>query len=368
MKAIRFSENKGLRLEVVEKPSPGPGEALVRVLRAGVCSTDLEIIKGYVPGFDHTLGHEFVGIVESVAAGDGDGDSAAQRLVGQRCVGEINCKSNSNRSGDEQVVKSHWNAEHQRIFIRNHFPDRTVLGIIARDGCMAEYCCLPIENLHPVPNDISDMEACFAEPLAAACRIAEQGLVHSAADSVAVVGDGKLGLLVAHVLSCATKVNGNNCEKQPSVTLFGRHLDKMSLVENITRVVVEDGIDLHQFHGQFDVVVDASGSPQGIILAMSLTRPLGTLVLKSTCSGRGVDTCTPEWTALANDIVVNEKTVIGSRCGPFEPALTLLSDPQTKQLVKRMLSAALPLDPCGLEAIQTAQKKGTLKVQICFSN
>jgi len=234
---------------------------------------------------------------------------------------------------------------------------------------MAEYCCLPIENLHAVPNDISDMEACFAEPLAAACRIAEQGLVgHSVADSVAVVGDGKLGLLVAHVLSCATKVtNDGNSERQPTeVNLFGRHLDKMSLVENINRVVVEDGIDLHRFHGQFDVVVDASGSPQGIILAMSLTRPLGTLVLKSTCSGRGVERM-PEWTALANDIVVNEKTVIGSRCGPFEPALKLLGDPQTKQLVKRMLSATLPLDPCGLEAIQTSQKKGTLKVQICFS-
>lgn len=371
MKAIRFSEDKGLRLEVVEKPSPAPGEALVKVLRAGVCSTDLEIIKGYVPGFDHTLGHEFVGLVESVVAGDGDSSraAAAQRLVGQRCVGEINCKSKSSGSGNKQVVKSHWNAEHQRIFIRNHFPDRTVLGIIARDGCMAEYCCLPIENLHAVPDDVSDMEACFAEPLAAACRIAEQGLVHSVADSVAVVGDGKLGLLVAHVLSCATKVNGDKqADKQPNVTLFGRHLDKMNLVENINRVVVEDLVeDLHRFHGQFDVVVDASGSPQGITLAMSLTRPLGTLVLKSTCSGRGVERM-PEWTALANDIVVNEKKVIGSRCGPFEPALALLSDPQTKQLVKRMLSATLPVDPCGLEAIQTAQKKGTLKVQICFNS
>lgn len=361
MKAIRFSEEKGLRIEVVEKPLPGPGEALVRVLRAGICSTDLEIIKGYVPGFNHTLGHEFVGIVESVA----DEDEESRRLIGKRCVGEINCKCLQDDGDIKHIVKSHWSAEHRRVFIRNHVPDRTVLGIIGRDGCMAEYCCLPAENLHLVPKSISDMEACFAEPLAAACRITEQRLLDPTSDSVAVVGDGKLGLLVAHVLACTSKQVSH--ENRPTVTLFGRHADKMKLVEGIHRVLVHGGDDLHRFHGQFDVVVDASGSPQGITLAICLTRPLGTVVLKSTCSGQGVERM-PQWTTLANDIVVNEKRVVGSRCGPFEPAIKLLHEPQTKRLVKRMLSATLPLDPSGLEAISTAQKKGTLKVQILVSS
>lgn len=154
MKALRYSVDKGLRLEEVDVPSSSAdGEALIKILRAGICSTDLEIIRGYVPNFDNILGHEFVGEVVEC--------SSDPALVGRRVVGEINCPCEPCDHEDP-------------IFVRNHAPKRTVLGIIARDGAMAEYTSLPPANLHLVPDDVSDQEACFAEPLAAACRIVEQ--------------------------------------------------------------------------------------------------------------------------------------------------------------------------------------------------
>jgi threonine dehydrogenase-like Zn-dependent dehydrogenase len=153
MKALRYSEEAGVRVADVPIPVPGPKEALIRVLRAGICSTDTQILKGYVPGFDNTLGHEFVGVVAECPCDPG--------LVGQRVVGEINCR---------EVPCEHKDP----IFVRNHAPGRTVLGIIGRDGTLAEFCTLPAENLYVVPDQLTDREACFAEPLAAACRIVEQ--------------------------------------------------------------------------------------------------------------------------------------------------------------------------------------------------
>lgn len=341
MKALRFSDVEGLRVEQVEIPKPSSSEALLKITRAGCCSTDFQIIDGYVPGFDHTLGHEFVGIVVEAPSDP--------FLINKRVVGEINCKCGECHHPDP-------------IFRRNHAPERTVLGIIAKDGCMAEYCTLPIENLHVVPDDVSDEEACFAEPLAAACRVAEQGMVRSN-ENIAVIGDGKLGLLVSHAI--ATQQNQLPSSSPASVTCFGRHENKLNLLKpvGVTGVLVSH-TTATDYSGKFDVVIEASGSPQGILLALALTPPLGTIIQKSTCSTVIKDPATVlSWSAVANDVVVNEKTVVGSRCGPFPPALEMLRREETKNLVKAMLSAVIPLED-GVKAIEEAQKKGMIKVQL----
>ena len=344
MKAVRFSEQKGLRVEQIPVPQPTSNEALIKIIRAGVCSTDLEIIRGYVPGFDYTLGHEFVGIVEQAPSNPD--------LIGRRVCGEINCKCAECNHPDP-------------IFVRNHAPERTVLGIIGKDGCMAEYCTLPLENLHLVPDDVSNAEACFTEPLAAACRIVEQHTVRPG-DSIAVIGDGKLGLLVAHVLARQQEKDSaaaGGIPPPPPLTFLGRHKRKLDLVEGVNGIIVEESTAL-DLAGKFDVVVEASGSPQGITLAATLTRPLGTIVQKSTCSTVVSDPSKAvQWSAIANDVVVNEKKVIGSRCGPFPPALELLRDEMTKRLVKSMLDVEVKLED-GVEGIELAQKKGALKVQL----
>ncbi|EIE23546.1 GroES-like protein [Coccomyxa subellipsoidea C-169] len=332
MQALKFSESCGLLLEKHhEKPTAAADEASIRVIRAGVCSTDLEILKGYVPGYDHILGHEFVGVVESCAS--------RPQLEGKRVVGEINCAC----SGAE--------AHPDPIFNRNHSPGRTVLGIIGRNGTMAEYLTLPVVNLHLVPDQITDKEACFAEPLAAACRIAEQQ-VSQKGDKVAVIGDGKLGLLVAQALV----VQGHT-----GLVHFGKHEHKLSLVQGSSWEVVDDSTS--SCHAQeFDVVVEASGSSQGITLASAMTRPMGTLILKSTCSALN-DPDMPVWSNIANDIVVNEKRLQGSRCGPFGPALEALQDARLKQLLEKMVTQTFHISD-GVKAIEKAQTKGVLKVQI----
>lgn len=336
MQALRFDEADGKGLQVkTDQPIPAPqsGEALVHVLRAGICSTDLEIIKGYVPGYSSVLGHEFVGIVEKCDD---------QQWVGRRVAGEINCLCESWKHPDP-------------VRVRNHAPKRVVLGIINKDGCMGEYITLPVGNLHQIPEDLTDQEACFTEPLAAACRIAEQQVIQKT-DRVAVIGDGKLGLLVAQALIVLKEVQ--------QLTHFGRHQDKLKLISGSEYHVVSD--ETKTEHSQaFDVVIDATGSSQGILLALALVRCMGTVVLKSTCSLK--DPEQPQWSAIANDLVVNEKKLIGSRCGPFEPALRILQDSRMRKLVNSMVTAAMPLSQ-GLEAIKLAQKKGTLKVQLVMSS
>lgn len=335
MQALRFDESdaQGLCLTDQQRPPvPQSGEALIRVLRAGICSTDLEIIKGYVPGYHGVLGHEFVGIVEKCEE---------SKWQGKRVVGEINCLCELYDHPDP-------------VMVRNHAPKRTVLGIISKDGCMGQFITLPTGNLHLVPSDLSDQEACFAEPLAAACRIAEQQVIKQS-DKVAVIGDGKLGLLVGQALIVHKEVD--------QLIHFGRHQEKLKMVSGTQQVLVDDDT-VTKYNQAFDVVIDATGSSQGILLAMAMVRCMGTIILKSTCSLKHPEQ--PQWGAIANDLIVNEKTLIGSRCGPFKPALQMLQDPRMRKLVDSMVTAAMPLSE-GLEAVKLAQAKGTLKVQLVMS-
>lgn len=277
MRALLFDGEP--RVVDVPKPQRAHGEALIRVLTAGICNTDLEILKGYM-GFRGVLGHEFVGIVE---------ESANAHLRGKRVVGEINC------------VCGRCQYCHREM--PNHCMNRSVLGIQGRNGAFAEYVTLPEENLHIVPNSIRDDVASFTEPLAAAFRVAEQVRVTSD-DRVIVLGDGKLGQLCAQVLWLRTK----------RLVCVGKHPHKLELLrhQHINIAYCEDPIE-----SGADIVVDATGSAEGLRRALQLVRPEGTVVLKSTVAG-----------AMAVDLsiaVINEVKVVGSRCGPFRPALDALT-------------------------------------------
>lgn len=293
------------------QPKPSPDEALVRVLLAGICNTDLEIIKGYM-GFRGVLGHEFVGIVvEAPDAG----------IVGKRVVGEINAWC-----GDCPTC---------RAGRPTHCPHRTTLGIFGRDGAFAEYLTLPQRNLHLVPDNLSNEAAVFVEPLAAALEILEQVHIRPT-DRVAVLGDGKLGLLVAQVLSLT------GC----ALTVVGHHATKLAILARKGIPTTTQPPD-----DRFDVVVECTGQAAGFDLARRLVRPRGTLVLKSTFAGTQETTLAP--------LVVDEITLLGSRCGPFAPALRLLAagliDPAP------LISATYPLEE-GLVAMERARQRGTLKV------
>jgi threonine dehydrogenase-like Zn-dependent dehydrogenase len=316
MKALRF-ENNSLRLSEVSAPAR-EGEALVRVLLAGVCNTDLEIVRGYA-GFEGTLGHEFVGVVESAPG--------RETLEGKRVVGEINAGCGvceSCRAGDAR-----------------HCPRRTVLGIVGRDGAFAEFLQLPASNLLAVPGEVSDERAVFAEPLAAACGITERVKIDGGM-SVAVVGDGKLGLLCAQAVKALTGAR---------VTLVGKHESKLELaagrgVETVLMKELPAG-----FKRAFDVAVEASGSESGFGAALSLLRPRGTLVLKSTFHGATEFNAAP--------VVVDEISIVGSRCGRFAPALELLRGDAVE--VERMIHAEFPLAE-GVRALEHAASAGVLKV------
>jgi threonine dehydrogenase-like Zn-dependent dehydrogenase len=313
VKAIRFSDVP--KVEDTDVPAPAVDEALIRVRVAGICSTDLEIVRGYM-GFRGTLGHEFVG--EVVEAGQGE-------WIGARVTGEINLGC--------------ARCERCLAGLSRHCATRTVLGILGKDGCFAEYVTLPIRNLHRVPAGLPDALAAFTEPLAAAYEILEQLRVEPR-DRVAVLGDGKLGSLVALVLR----------HTGAEVTLVGRHrhkLDRMATAGVRTALV-----DQHQGTG-FDVVVEATGSPSGFERARSLLRPRGTLVLKSTYHGRLELDAAP--------LVIDEITVVGSRCGPFAPALRALDqgfiDPAP------LVEDVFPLAD-GVAALERAAAPGVAKVQL----
>ena len=262
----------------IPKPKAEPGFALIKVLRAGVCNTDLEILQGYM-GFHGVLGHEFVGIVEDVE----DSDELKNEWIGKRVCGDINvgCATCTVCLDSDELSTRCCQMS------RNHCPNRSVLGILNRNGTMAEYLTLPIRNLHVVPDDVPDEVAVFAEPLAAACRITEQGLVSydsKRPDRVAILGDGKLGLMIAEVLGREHAFHEMTGAKP---ILFGKHQSKLDLVK-------ESGVDVRlvgecqdekafngvatAYAGKFDVVVDATGSPAGLNLAAGLCRPMGTLV------------------------------------------------------------------------------------------
>lgn len=304
-----------MALADIPRPS-ADSEALVRVTTSGICNTDLEIIRGYA-GFSGTIGHEFVGVVADPAD--------RPELAGKRVVGEINAgcgKCELCLAGDPR-----------------HCPNRTVLGIVHRDGCHAEYLTLPARNLIEVPDDVSDEEAVFAEPLAAAFGITEQVEI-GPETRVAVIGDGKLGLLAAMSLGL----------KSRNIVLIGRHPSKLAIAASsgVEGILADDAPKLGR---GFDVVVEASGSESGFGTAVEIVRPRGTIVLKSTFNG------TPSWPA--SRIVVDEITVVGSRCGRFAPSLDLLA--QRKIDVTKLISDEFPLDQ-GVAAIGRAGEKGILKV------
>ena len=299
-----------LKVEPQPLPQPGQGEARIRVALAGVCNTDLEIVRGYM-GFEGTLGHELVGVVDACS------DPA---WVGRRVCADINVACDVCavcRAGDP-----------------HHCPNRTVVGIVGRDGAFADALVVPIRNLVPVPENVSDDAAVFAEPLAAAFEILEQVAV-GPDTSVLVLGDGKLGLL------CAMALRTTGC----ALTTVGRHESKLALLEGI-ETTTELAADT-----RFDVVVEATGSSEGLAAALDHVRARGTLVLKSTFAGRPqVDT---------NRIVVDEIRLVGSRCGPMPRALQAMADGVIDP--RPLIHHRRNLDE-GVEAIALAQQRGVLKV------
>ncbi len=293
-------------------PSPPPGEARIKVLRAGICNTDLELLRGYYP-YTGILGHEFVGVVES----------GSPNLINKRVVGEINAACG----------KCHFCLTNQPT----HCEQRTVLGIVNRNGAFADYLTLPVVNLHPVPDQVTTDAATFTEPLAAALEIQEQVAI-SSEHKVLVVGDGKLGQLVAQTIALT------GCD----LLVIGRHYDKL---EKLKSREIQVGFEDLVSPRSFDIAVECTGNPDGFNLALSGLRPRGTLVLKSTYAGK--------LTLDASALVVDEITVVGSRCGPFVKALELLS--QNKVDVTSLIEACYPLEE-GLAAFSHAQQRGTLKV------
>ncbi|KAF0233130.1 MAG: hypothetical protein FD177_1933 [Desulfovibrionaceae bacterium] len=298
-----------ITLEQRDRPIPGPHEALIRVLMAGICNTDLELLKGYM-NFSGVPGHEFVGWVESAPS--------RPELVGKRVVGDINIGFGP---GDHR-----------------HAPDRTVLGILGKDGAFAQYLTLPVWNCHLVPDSVDDQTAVFAEPLAAALEVGQQ--VHiRAGDRVAVLGDGKLGVLIALALR-------HLC---PGVILVGKHPDKLG-------IAAAQGVHTAlagEISGPFDVVVEATGRPEGITSAMALVRDEGTIVLKSTTEAAS---CLD-----ISRIVVREITLVGSRCGDTALALDHLAhglvDPSG------LVEAVLPFEEVE-EAFRLAARPGARKVLV----
>jgi threonine dehydrogenase-like Zn-dependent dehydrogenase len=297
-------------------PAPNPDEVLVRVIRAGVCETDLQLIKGYM-GFRGVLGHEFVGVAESGP------------LAGRRVVGEINCAC--------------WKCDTCRMGLPTHCPNRTVLGILNHDGAFADLIAVPQKNLHIVPDSLSDDVAVFTEPVAAAFQIPVQ-LTIGAKDRIAILGDGRLGNLCAQVLA----------RLSDHVLAIGKHPEKLAILKSmgIATTLLSDAIAPRSF----DIVVDCTGSESGLPTALRLARPRGTIVLKTTVAGQQTLAWAP--------FVIDEVTLIGSRCGPFDRALAALEKGHVK--VEPLISDRFDLSR-GLDALARAQTKGVLKVLLDVS-
>ena len=320
MKAIIFDNE--VKLVDLDKPTPKQGEALIKTKMVGICNTDYEITKGYM-GYKGVLGHEFVGVVESV------GDSKDSSWIGKRVVGEINLGCNN----------CEWCAKG----LARHCPNRQTLGIWHKDGCFSEYFTLPVSNLLEVPDSVEDSEAVLVEPIAAACEILEQ--VHiKPMDKVALLGDGKLGLCVAAVL------NAVNVD----LTHIGKHKEKLDISKSFGSKTLMLN-EINGLEGSFDIVIEATGSTGGFETSVNLTKPRGTLILKSTIAAK-------EGLNLAG-VVVNEITIVGSRCGQFKPALKLMQDKKID--VKKLVSDIYPKDKM-LEAFVANTKKDKIKVVIEF--
>jgi threonine dehydrogenase-like Zn-dependent dehydrogenase len=313
MRALWLEENK-ISLRDVPQPHKA-NEALIKIRKAGICSTDLELVRGYYP-YTGILGHEFVG--EVVETNDAS-------WIGQRVVGEINAVCNE----CEQCLNGR----------PTHCEKRTVLGIVNRDGTFAEYTTLPIANLHRVPNSVSDEMAVFTEPLAAALEIQEQVQINPT-DRVLLVGAGRLGQLIAQTLALT------GCD----LHVVARHAHQQDLLKKRGIRIIPEG-EIKPW--RWDIVVEATGSPSGFDLARQAIRPRGTLVLKSTYKG--------ELKVNFSSVVVDEIGIVGSRCGPFEPALRLMESKQVDPTVLIMDEFELT---DALKAFERAAESGVLKVLI----
>ena len=299
------------------KPTPSEGEALLRVVKAGICSTDLELVKGYYP-FRGVLGHEFVAIVEACPS--------APAWIGQRVVSSINFSADcGGRCG---------------LRCPEQCPQRTVLGIVGRDGAFADYVAVPVANLFAVPAGISDNRAVFCEPLAAACRILEQVTVTGRI--TAVVGPGRLGMLVAQVLAHAGA----------AVTVIGRNKPSLELAQQLGLPTAIIGRTPTNY---YDIVIETTANPAGLSSAVELVRPNGQIVLKSTYS----DTPFAGVASVLASIVVKEVTVIGSRCGPFDHALHLLAE--STIVTEALIATEYSLDE-GVAAFAHAARPSVRKI------
>lgn len=317
MRALVFNNKLELKQDF-KKPTPKENEALIKVKLVGICNTDYEITKGYM-GYNGILGHEFVGVVEEINGKD-------KSLLGKRVVGEINlgCKN------------CDWCAKG----LERHCPNRQTLGIFNKDGCFADYVTLPLSNLIEVNEKINDETAVFVEPLAAALEILEQ-LHIKPYEKVCVLGDGKLGLITALAL------NASNVD----VTLIGKHQNKLDIAkeQNVKTMLLEN---LKQDDNKsFDVVVEATGRVSGFETSLSLVKPRGVLVLKSTiATGKELNLA---------PIVIDEITVLGSRCGQFDPALRLME----KNVIdfSKLVSSKLSFDDAVL-GFEKNKEKNTIKI------
>lgn len=323
MKAVKFENN---RISIIETavPKPGQGEALVKVSMAGICATDMEILNGYA-GFSGTPGHEFSGTVESAPQ--------YPDLEGRRVVADINCgcgKCPWCMSGDTR-----------------HCESRTVIGIRGRNGAFAEYLTVPVRNLHFLPESVDNTRAVFAEPLAAALEITQQVHIKNK-DRIAVLGDGKMGLLAALALK----------HHAGSLVLAGRHPEKLSIaskhgIDTIQLGPGDSGETAALKMGQFDIAVEATGSPDGISTALGLVRPEGTVAVKTTSRGSSqID---------LSAVVVHEISIMGSRCGDMDLALRYLENRwvDTDQLLEKIY----PFSGF-MKAFRHAGQRGSLKVMI----
>lgn len=316
MKALRCANSRVELIHDAPIPQQANGEVLLKVRMAGICRTDMELSKGYM-GYEGILGHEFVGETVNDAAG---------LPFGTRVVGEINAGCN--------------NCDDCSRGMQRHCPNRSVLGILKRSGCMAEFTSLPPANILPVPDNVSDEEAVFTEPLAAALEIFEQIKIEPA-QRVCVIGDGKLGMLIAMVFG--HQHNGQTL-------LVGHHQPHLDVLADKIDTKLEDKLEKSE-NKQWDIVVEATGSTSGLQRAMAMVKPRGTIVLKSTMAH-------PEGLDLS-PIVIDEITVVGSRCGQFAPALRLLAKKCLP--VERLVEAVYPLDDA-LTAWDAATTRGAKKI------
>jgi threonine dehydrogenase-like Zn-dependent dehydrogenase len=310
MRAIIFDQSLQFRTDAALRLA-GSDEVIVDVIKAGICETDLQLCKGYM-GFRGTLGHEFVGIARS------------GRFAGQRVVGEINCPCHA--------------CEMCRRQLSNHCPNRTVIGIVSHDGAFADSVIVPAQNLHAIPDHVSSADAVFVEPIAAACRIGEQ-VPLVGGEIVTVLGDGRLGNLCAQVL------RHQGCQ----VRVVGKHDFKLQILKQLKIPAIR--LNDLQPRRDSDIVVDCTGSQTGLTTALQLVRPCGTIVLKSTMAAGQTLHMAP--------FVIDEITLVGSRCGPFAEAIRLLSNGAIS--VQPLLTATYPLEAATM-AFEHAVRNDTLKV------